>query len=93
MREKDLIEKLKNTIEEIKKADVLEKECPFCKGTGVMKFDFRMKNRKHYREAIKEAVYVLHDSGFSYRNIAEILGFNSTNSPYDIVKKRERVSS
>lgn len=59
--------------------------CPTCDGTGYL------EGGRHKIRMMRERTALdLVDQGFSYREVADTLGYKSQNSIYRLVKKREK---
>lgn len=58
------------------------KKCPICNGVGTIETPAHTNEAKEK----KEAVIVLRNNGYSYRQIMRLLGYKSTNSIKNILK-------
>lgn len=59
-------------------------ECPVCKGAGTLP-----RPLKKIQLARKDAVQALLDAGFSYREVASLLGYRSPGSVLAALKVKE----
>jgi transposase len=55
-------------------------KCPICKGSGLIKPPKNILNKHDLKMLKREAIYILKEQGYSYREIMKMFGYKSTRS-------------
>ena len=63
--------------------------CPICRGEGKIKFGQLYSKKKEWLEIKNDMCITLKKDGYTYREIAHLLGYKSTRSVWLIVNKRK----
>lgn len=64
-------------------------KCPICRGTGKIEFGKLQSKKKEWVMVKKDMCKTLVKDGFSYRQVAKLLGFKSPASVVFIINNRK----